>query len=156
MNADVPSGAKFTDTHVTVTDNLTSTSTANALSANQGRILKNGLDEANQSLADIIDFTPLTSTNNGCIKIKNIKIVWGTTPTTVFSKNTALGLYTYNIDLTSYKFTGSLYANISCTYGEGIARVGFSSVSNTKISLLCSSSINGLYVRWICMGAYTN
>lgn len=156
VNADVPSGAKFTDTHVTVTDNLTSTSTANALSANQGRILKNGLDEANQSLADIIDFTPLTSTNNGCIKIKNIKIVWGTTPTTVFSKNTALGLYTYNIDLTSYKFTGSLYANISCAYGEGIARVGFSSVSNTKISLLCSSSINGLYVRWICMGAYTN
>ena len=51
VNADVPSGAKFTDTHVTVADNLTSTSTTNALSANQGRILKNGLDEVNQSLA---------------------------------------------------------------------------------------------------------
>lgn len=50
VNADVPSGAKFTDTHVTVADNLTSTSTTNALSANQGRILKNGLDEVNQSL----------------------------------------------------------------------------------------------------------
>lgn len=110
----------------------------------------------NQSLGNLIDFTQLTSTNNGCIKIKNIKIVWGVTPTTAFSKNTVLGLYTYNIDLTSYKFTGSLYANISCAYGEGIARVGFSSVSNTKIGLLCSSSVNGLYVRWICMGACTN
>ena len=53
VNADVPSGAKFTDTHVTVTDNLTSTSTASALSANQGRILKNGLDEVNQSLGNM-------------------------------------------------------------------------------------------------------
>lgn len=53
VNADVPSGAKFTDTHVTVTDNLTSTSTANALSANQGRILKNGLDKVNQSLGNM-------------------------------------------------------------------------------------------------------
>lgn len=53
VNADVPSGAKFTDTHVTVADNLTSTSTANALSANQGRILKNGLDEVNQSLGNL-------------------------------------------------------------------------------------------------------
>lgn len=62
VNADVPSGAKFTDTHVTVTDNLTSTSTANALSANQGRILKNGLDEANQSLGNLkTDFNKLNS-----------------------------------------------------------------------------------------------
>ena len=50
VNEDVPSGAKFTDTHVTVADNLASTSTTSALSANQGRILKNGLDEVNQSL----------------------------------------------------------------------------------------------------------
>lgn len=53
VNADVPSGAKFTDTHVTVADNLTSTSTTSALSANQGRILKNGLDEVNQSLENL-------------------------------------------------------------------------------------------------------
>ena len=53
VNADVPSGAKFTDTHVTVADNLTSTSTTSALSANQGRILKNGLDEVNQSLVGL-------------------------------------------------------------------------------------------------------
>lgn len=53
VNADVPSGAKFTDTHVTVADNLTSASTTSALSANQGRILKNGLDEVNQSLSGL-------------------------------------------------------------------------------------------------------
>lgn len=62
VNADVPSGAKFTDTHVTVADNLTSTSTTSALSANQGRILKNGLDEVNQSLGNLkTDFNKLNS-----------------------------------------------------------------------------------------------
>ena len=35
----VPSGAQFTDTVVTVNDTLTSTSTSEALSANQGRVL---------------------------------------------------------------------------------------------------------------------
>ena len=53
VNSNVPANAKFTDTHVTVADNLTSTSTTSALSANQGRILKNGLDEVNQSLMTI-------------------------------------------------------------------------------------------------------
>ena len=57
VNADVPSGAKFTDTHVTVADNLTSTSVTSALSANQGRILKNGLDEVNQSLSFKVNTT---------------------------------------------------------------------------------------------------
>jgi len=57
VNEDVPSGAKFTDTHVTVADNLTSTSTTSALSANQGRILKNGLDEVNQRLDGVLDIT---------------------------------------------------------------------------------------------------
>lgn len=53
VNSNVPANAKFTDTHVTVADNLTSASTTNALSANQGRILKNGLDEVNQSLGNM-------------------------------------------------------------------------------------------------------
>lgn len=62
VNSNVPANAKFTDTHVTVADNLTSTSTTSALSANQGRILKNGLDEVNQSLGNLA---------NGTITIKN-------------------------------------------------------------------------------------
>jgi chemotaxis protein histidine kinase CheA len=53
MNQSGNTTIALTDTHVTVADNLTSTSTANALSANQGRILKNGLDEVNQSLMTI-------------------------------------------------------------------------------------------------------
>lgn len=44
VNTDVPSGAKFTDTNTWrgIQDNLTSTSTADSLSANQGRLLANG------------------------------------------------------------------------------------------------------------------
>ena len=46
VNADVPSGAKFTDTNTWrgIQDNLTSTSTSDSLSANQGRVLKGLVD----------------------------------------------------------------------------------------------------------------
>ena len=46
VNANVPSNAKFTDTNTwrPIQDNLTSTSTSESLSANQGRILKSLVD----------------------------------------------------------------------------------------------------------------
>ena len=52
VNANVPSNAKFTDTNTwrPIQDNLTSTSTSESLSANQGRILKGLVDgKANSS-----------------------------------------------------------------------------------------------------------
>jgi len=52
VNANVPSNAKFTDTNTwrPIQDNLTSSSTSDSLSANQGRILKNLVDgKANSS-----------------------------------------------------------------------------------------------------------
>ena len=52
VNANVPSNAKFTDTNTwrPIHDNLTSTSTSESLSANQGRILKGLVDgKANSS-----------------------------------------------------------------------------------------------------------
>ena len=52
VNANVPANAKFTDTNTWrgIQDNLTSTSTSDSLSANQGRILKNLVDgKANSS-----------------------------------------------------------------------------------------------------------
>ena len=52
VNADVPSGAKFTDTNIWrgIQDNLTSTSTSDSLSANQGKVLKGLVDgKANSS-----------------------------------------------------------------------------------------------------------
>lgn len=42
VSIDVPSNSKFTDTWRGIQDNLTSTSTAESLSANQGRLLANG------------------------------------------------------------------------------------------------------------------
>ena len=46
VNSDVPSGAKFTDTNTWrgIQDNLTSTSTSESLSANQGKVLKGLID----------------------------------------------------------------------------------------------------------------
>ena len=52
VNANVPSNAKFTDTNTwrPIHDNLTSTSTSESLSANQGRVLKGLIDgKANSS-----------------------------------------------------------------------------------------------------------
>ena len=52
VNSNVPANAKFTDTNTWrgIQDNLTSTSTSDSLSANQGRILKNLVDsKANKS-----------------------------------------------------------------------------------------------------------
>lgn len=52
VNANVPSNAKFTDTNTwrPIQDNLTSTSTSDSLSANQGRVLKGLVDgKANSS-----------------------------------------------------------------------------------------------------------
>lgn len=46
VNSDVPAGAKFTDTNTWrgIQDNLTSTSTTDSLSANQGKVLKGLID----------------------------------------------------------------------------------------------------------------
>lgn len=52
VNADVPSGAAFTDTNTwrNIQNNLTSTSTTDSLSANQGRLLANGSARDNTKL----------------------------------------------------------------------------------------------------------
>lgn len=58
VNANVPSNAKFTDTNTwrPIQDNLTSTSTSESLSANQGRVLKELVDgKANSS--DLSSYT---------------------------------------------------------------------------------------------------
>ena len=68
VNANVPSNAKFTDTNTwrPIHDNLTSTSTSESLSANQGRVLKGLVDgKANSSHTHSwsqISGTPATAT----------------------------------------------------------------------------------------------
>lgn len=69
VNANVPSNAKFTDTNTwrPIQDNLTSTSTSESLSANQGRILKSLVDgKANSS--DLSSYSQKSET------IKSIRI----------------------------------------------------------------------------------
>ena len=69
VNANVPANAKFTDTNTWrgIQDNLTSSSTSDSLSANQGRILKNLVDgKANSS--DLSSYSQKSET------IKSIRI----------------------------------------------------------------------------------
>lgn len=51
VKTNVPAGAKFTDTLTTVRNNLTSTSSTEALSANQGKVLKGLIDNLNTILS---------------------------------------------------------------------------------------------------------
>lgn len=73
VNANVPSNAKFTDTNTwrPIQDNLTSSSTSDSLSANQGRILKSLVDgKANSSHTHSwsqISVVPIASTKQSGI-----------------------------------------------------------------------------------------
>lgn len=69
VNANVPSNAKFTDTNTWrgIQDNLTSTSTSDSLSANQGRILK-GLVDGKANSSDLSSYSQKSET------IKSIRI----------------------------------------------------------------------------------
>ena len=73
VNANVPANAKFTDTNTWrgIQDNLTSTSTSDSLSANQGRILKSLVDgKANSSHTHSwsqISFVPAATTTQSGI-----------------------------------------------------------------------------------------
>lgn len=72
VNADVPSGAKFTDTNTWrgIQDNLTSTSTSESLSANQGKVLKGLVDgKANSSHTHTLG----QITNAGAAASKNVR-----------------------------------------------------------------------------------
>jgi hypothetical protein len=78
----VPSGAVFTDTATTVVDTLTDTSTTSALSANQGKILKDFIDNINTLLAsdevtldtlqEIVNFIQLNKGTLDTLGISNI------------------------------------------------------------------------------------
>ena len=100
VNSDVPSGAKFTDTNTWrgIQDNLTSTSTSESLSANQGRVLKGLVDgKANSSHTHSwpqISGAPATATRwpswvevTGKPDLKN----WSETKSYIDSKAASLG-----------------------------------------------------------------
>ena len=69
VNSNVPSNAKFTDTNTwrPIQDNLTSTSTSESLSANQGRVLK-GLIDSKANSSDLSSYSQKSET------IKSIRI----------------------------------------------------------------------------------
>lgn len=63
VNANVPSNAKFTDTNTwrPIQDNLTSSSTSDSLSANQGRVLK-GLVDGKANSSDLSSYSQKSET----------------------------------------------------------------------------------------------
>lgn len=121
LGKSVPSNAVFTDTWRPVQNNLTSTSTSDALSAYQGKVLKDLID-GKASSNHSHSYLPLSGgtlsgrlTANGRIYATSIGGGWisGMTPT-----NATLGISTQNLN-------GSYHPIISCkTYNSHVWNLG--------------------------------
>ena len=121
LGKSVPSNAVFTDTWRPVQNNLTSTSTTDSLSANQGRILK-GLIDSKAPSSHTHSYLPLSGgtltgrlTANGRIYATTVGGGWvsGMTPT-----NASLGISTQNSN-------GSYHPIIACkTYNSHVWNLG--------------------------------
>lgn len=84
VESDVPANAKFTDTQRGIQDNLTSTSTTESLSANQGRILNSRMFQKQDAITDTtLDWNTITAL--GIYKV-SMESKWGDA-TTVHSPN---------------------------------------------------------------------
>lgn len=103
----------------------------------------------------MITHTPLTSNQNGCITFSNInlKIVYGSYPAAGLSKNTAVGGYIKEIDLSSYGFRESLYGQVSPRYG-GFPLTTITSLSPKSITIASNANPTGLYIQWMVIGTY--
>lgn len=103
----------------------------------------------------MITDTPLTSNQNGCITFSNInlKIVYGSYPAAGLSKNTAVGGYIKEIDLSSYGFRESLYGQVSPRYG-GFPLTTITSLSPKSITIASNANPTGLYIQWMVIGTY--
>ena len=87
VNANVPSNAKFTDTNTWrgIQDNLTSTSTSESLSANQGKVLKGLVDgKANSSHTHTLG----QITNAGAAASKNVRTLNSVSHSSWYSTST--------------------------------------------------------------------
>lgn len=87
LNASVPAGAKFTDTNTWrgIQDNLTSSSTSDSLSANQGRILK-GLVDGKAASGHTHNYAGSSSAGgsaNSAVKLATARTVSGGTDITM-------------------------------------------------------------------------
>nr|DAI23664.1 MAG TPA: L SHAPED TAIL FIBER PROTEIN [Caudoviricetes sp.] len=152
VNADVPSGAKFTDTHVTVTDNLTSTSTANALSANQGRILKNGLDEVNQSLAvktgTLTQISSYPLYMNYCYRVGNIVEIGFMLNAATSTKTN--GTTIFNVPTGFRPLVDSWAIAFHSNGSSGYARLVFSKTGEVRVVNPNGYSINTGSITYVC------
>lgn len=111
---------------------------------------------ATSIIKNLIQFTPLSASEYGCVKIPIAKlcIVWGAKRMGDMSYDSASGGYAHTIDLSGYGFTGVLQAFVSSRYGGGFPRVGIATVSASSIKILSDVNVGSGYVHWIVIGQY--
>ena len=120
VNANVPANAKFTDTNTWrgIQDNLTSTSTSDSLSANQGRILKSLVDgKANSSHTHSwsqISFVPAATTTQSGIMSSTDKAKLD---------GIAYGANNYTLPTATETTLGGIKVNFIPKYGNCIFKV---------------------------------
>ena len=140
VNSDVPSGAKFTDTNTWrgIQDNLTSTSTSESLSANQGKVLKGLVDGKANS-----NHTHSWSQISGAPATATRWPSWGevtgkpTMPTNITATKAQIvtisgSTVTVNASLDSYKTPGefNIYGTSSGDYAKMYVQSGIADTFN--------------------------
>ena len=111
---------------------------------------------ATSVIKNLIQFTPLTASQWGCVKLPFAKlcIVWGSRRMGDMSYESASGSYAYTADLSSYGFTGAPIAFVSPRYGGGLPKVGISNVDTSAVKVLSDVNVGSGYVHWIVIGQY--
>ena len=102
----------------------------------------------------MIEYTRLTNNVNGVITLSgNIKIVYGVYPADHMTHDANRGAYISNIDLTSYGFTGYMFAQATSRYPSGMPKSVVFSVTSSTLSIGCDVNVADCYVQWMVIGS---
>ena len=112
---------------------------------------------ATSIIKNLIQFTPLTSSTWGCIKIPIAKlcVVWSVYPMASMTYNSSSGGYEHTLDLSSYGFTGEMQGLVTARYGGGFPRVGIATIGASSARIMSDVNASTGYVHWIVIGAYS-
>lgn len=145
---DVPVGAVFTDTLTTITNNLISISTTAALSANQGKVLKDLIDGINSILSssdttldemqEIVDYIKANKSTLDSLSIANIAGLQGALDAKIDDSQVLT-----NVPLGAL-FTDTVYSDtaIQATVALNTAKITYPAVDSTKLAGIAVNANN--------------
>ena len=100
-------------------------------------------------------YAHLTTTSNGQMKLSNgLKMVWGSMNSSTLKADTAgMGGYYYDIDISSYGLSDSVFALAVPKYPSGIPKVGVLYVDKSTLKIGSDVGVlTNYYIFWMVIG----